>query len=74
MELAFVALIVIAWVLLDAMIVAGLVLMRLRGERRVRHAGQLLAAEAECYVHAVGAERALQPFRLPRSTAPANET
>jgi cytochrome c-type biogenesis protein CcmH/NrfF len=58
MEPANVALIVIAWVLLDAMIVAGLVLMRLRGERRVRHAGQQLAAEAECYVNAVGAKRA----------------
>jgi cytochrome c-type biogenesis protein CcmH/NrfF len=58
MEPAYVALIVIAWVLLDATIVAGLVLLRLRGERRVRHAGQQLAAEAERYANAVGAERA----------------
>jgi cytochrome c-type biogenesis protein CcmH/NrfF len=58
MEPAYVALIVIAWVLLDATIVAGLALLRLRGERRVRRAGQQLAAEAERYMNAVGAERA----------------
>jgi hypothetical protein len=58
MEPAYIALIVIAWVLLDATIVAGLALVRLRGERRVRRAGQQLAAETERYVNAVGAERA----------------
>jgi cytochrome c-type biogenesis protein CcmH/NrfF len=58
MEPAYVALIVIAWVLLDATMVVGLVLLRLRGERRVRHAGEQLAAEAERYVDAVRAERA----------------
>jgi hypothetical protein len=57
MEPAHVALIVIAWVLLDAIIVAGLVLVRLRGERRVRRAGQQLAAEAERYVNAVAQAR-----------------
>jgi len=58
MEPAYVTLIVVAWVLLDATIVAGLALVRLRGERRVRRAGQQLAAEAERYANAVGAERA----------------
>lgn len=58
MEPAYVALIVTAWILLDATIVAGLALVRLRCERRVRRAGQQLAAEAERYVNAVGAERA----------------
>jgi hypothetical protein len=58
MEPAHVAFIVIAWVLLDAIIVAGLSLIRLRGERHVRRAGQQLAAEAERYLNAVGAERA----------------
>jgi hypothetical protein len=56
MEPTYLALIVIAWVLLDAGIVVGLALVRLRGERRVRRAGQQLAAEVECYVNAVGAE------------------
>jgi len=58
MESAYVTLIVVAWILLDATIVAGLALVRLRGERRVRRAGQQLAAEAERYANAVGAERA----------------
>jgi hypothetical protein len=58
MEPAHVALIVLAGILLDATIVAGLALVHLRGERRVRRAGQQLAAEAESYVNAVGAERA----------------
>ena len=58
MEPAYVALIVIAWILLDATIVATLVLVRLWGERRVRLAGKQLAAEVERYVDAVGAERA----------------
>ena len=58
MEPAYIALIVIAWILLDVTIVAGLVLVRLRGERHVRQAGQQLAAETECYVNAVGAARA----------------
>jgi hypothetical protein len=66
MEPAYVALIVIAWVLLDATIVAGLALVRLRGERRVRRAGQQLAAEAERYVHAIGAERAAAVERAAR--------
>jgi hypothetical protein len=54
MEPAYIALIVTAWVLLDAIIVAGLSLLRLLGERRVRRAGQQLAAEAELYVNSVG--------------------
>jgi len=58
MEPAYVTLIVVAWVLLDATIVAGLALVRLGGERRVRRAAQQLAAEAERYANAVGAERA----------------
>jgi cytochrome c-type biogenesis protein CcmH/NrfF len=58
MEPAYFAFIVIAWVLLDATIIAGLALVRLRGERRVRRAGEQLAAEAERYVNAVGAKRA----------------
>ena len=58
MEPAYPALIVIAWVLLDLTIVAGVALVRRRGERRVRRAGQQLAAEAERYVNAVGAKRA----------------
>jgi hypothetical protein len=70
MEPAYIALIVIAWVLLDAIIVAGLSLLRLRGERRVRRAGQQLAAETERYVNAVGAS-ARQPSGLRRSTASA---
>jgi hypothetical protein len=64
MEPAYIALIVIAWVLLDAIIVAGLVLVRLRGERRVRRAGQQLAAETERYVNSVGVgERQLSAQR-----------
>ena len=58
MEPADVLLIVIVWILLDATIVASLALVRLRGERRVRRAGQQLAAEVERYVDAVGAEHA----------------
>jgi hypothetical protein len=57
MEPAHAALIVIAWLLLDATIVAALGLIRLRGERRVRRAGQQLVAEAERYLNTVGAER-----------------
>ena len=66
MEPAYVALIVIAWVLLDATIVAGLALVRVRRERRVRRAGQHLAAEAERYVNGVGAEcpAAVEPAAL----------
>jgi cytochrome c-type biogenesis protein CcmH/NrfF len=70
MEPAYIALIVIAWVLLDAIIVAGLVLLRLRVDRRVRRAGRQLAAETERYVNAVGAS-APQASRLRRSTVSA---
>ena len=64
MEPAYVALIVIAWVLLDATMVAGIVLMRRRGERRVRRAGRQLAAETERYVNSVGVgERQLSAQR-----------
>lgn len=58
MEPAYIAFIAIAWILVDAAIVAGLALMRLHGARRVRRAGQRLAAEAERYANAVAAERA----------------
>jgi hypothetical protein len=54
MEPAYAALIVIAWVLLDATIVVGIVLMRRRSERRVRRAGRQLAAETELYVNTAG--------------------
>jgi hypothetical protein len=66
MEPAYVALIVIAWILLDATIVASLTLLGLRREQRVRRAGQQLAAEVERYVDAVGAERvaAVEPAGL----------
>jgi hypothetical protein len=72
MEPAYVALIVIAWVLLDATLVAGLAVMSLRSERRVRRAGQQLAAETERYANTVGAERAAASS-LPRSAASASE-
>jgi hypothetical protein len=71
MEPAYFALIVIAWVLLDATIIAGLALVRLRGERRVRRAGEQLAAEAERYANAVGAERAAAA-QIRRSSAMTN--
>lgn len=58
MEPAYIALIAIAWILVDAAIVAGLVLVRLSGERRVRRAGQQLVADVEHYVNAVGADSA----------------
>jgi hypothetical protein len=70
MEPAYVALIVIAWVLLDVTIVAGLALVRLRGDRRVRRAGQQLVAEVEGYVNAGVADRP-PAVELPRSTASA---
>lgn len=67
MEPAYIAVIAIAWILVDATLVAGLALVRLRGERRVRRAGQQLAVEAERYVNAVAA--APPRSSLPRSTA-----
>ena len=67
MEPAYIAVIAIAWILVDAALVAGLALVHVRGERRVQRAGQQLAAEAERYVNAVAA--APQPSNLPRTPA-----
>jgi hypothetical protein len=53
MEPAYIALIVIAWVLLDAIIVAGLVLLRLRVDRRVRRAGRQLAGIQVAALHCI---------------------
>ena len=50
MEPAYIAVIAIARILMDAALVAALAVVRRRGERRLRLAGEQLVAEAERYL------------------------